>query len=225
MPALSKSLFLETLNKEPLFDVFVQAGWASWAFLLRALSARLPLVRQLPRGKIEGDPILNAPAVMRKRGGQIAIKLRGRGHMAVGPRIVRKCICEEYAAGSPGIRVLQPFCQACPSLVSVLRRSPAGEQLFPGLSGPGFADKLRGATRHFGREKADRLGTYSAGRVAARSILETGGSLAQLLLASQWRSSAYSLYADMGPEEAKAMDAILFGAADDKGAGRQGPQG
>ena len=81
---------------------------------------------------------------------------------------------------------------------NVRRRARAGEQLSPGLTRPGFADKLGRAARNFGRETADQLGTHGARRGVARSISEAGGRSAQLLAAVQRLSSAYRFHLGMG---------------------------
>ena len=69
-----------------------------------------------------------------------------------------------------------------------------------------------------GREwpRANRLGTHSFRRGAARAILEAGGSFAQLLRSGQWHSSAYQLYLDLGHEEATAMASVLVEGSDDE---------
>ena len=97
----------------------------------------------------------------------------------------------------------------------------AGEKLFPGITGPSFADKLRSAASQFGRGRADRLGTRSIRRGDSKAILGAGGSFARLLRAGQWRSPAYRLYLDLGVEETKTMAPIPIEASDDEGPGRQ----
>ena len=90
-----------------------------------------------------------------------------------------------------------------------------GEKLFPGITGSTFTHSLRSMARQFGWEKAEKLGTRSIRRGAARAILAAGGTFAQLLRAGQWHSSAYRLYLDMGGEEAKAMASVLIEDSDE----------
>ena len=99
----------------------------------------------------------------------------------------------------------------------------AGEKLFPGITGPSFADKLRSAASQFGRGRADRLGTRSIRRGDARAILEAGGSFAQLLEAARWRFSAFPLPLDFVVGDTEAMAPILIAAPDDEGPGRREP--
>ena len=93
--------------------------------------------------------------------------------------------------------------------------------LFPGISGPGFTDRLRTMARQLGWGRSEKLGSHSIRRGAARAILEAGGSFAQLLRAGQWHSSACRLYLDLGVEEKKAMAAVLIEASDDEAPGRR----
>ena len=69
-----------------------------------------------------------------------------------------------------------------------------------------------------GREwpRANKLGTHSFRRGAARAILEAGGPFSQLLRSGQWRSSAYQPYLDLGHEEASAMASALVVGSDDE---------
>ena len=75
--------------------------------------------------------------------------------------------------------------------------------------------ELRSVGRAGGWPQAEKLGTHSIRRGAARAILEAGGSFAQLLRAGQWHSSAYKVYLDMGREETSAVTSLLADASDD----------
>ena len=61
-----------------------------------------------------------------------------------------------------------------------------------------------------GYEKAERLGTHSFRREAARSFLGSGGGFAQLLESGQWYSSAFRLFFDFGPGEAATAERALI---------------
>ena len=93
------------------------------------------------------------------------------------------------------------------------------------MTGPGFAGNLRSSARNFGWGNAYRPGTDSIRKGAVRTILEAGGSFAQLLKAGQWRSSAYRHYVDIGAGETNAMAPILIGDSGDVGPGRRESQG
>ena len=219
-PAVSKALFMKIISRNPMNAPFVQAVWVSWIFLLRVQSECLQLVRQMPHEKMDAETILQSPAVIGLEKGQLVIKLHRRKHMAEGSRMVRKCICHKYPTGSLEIHVPQLFCPVCSFWENMRRRVMCGEKLFPGITGSTFTHSLRSMARQFGWEKAEKLGTHSIRRGAARAILAAGGTFAQLLRAGQWHSSAYRLYLDMGGEEAKAMASVLIEDSDE---GDEGP--
>ena len=52
-----------------------------------------------------------------------------------------------------------------------------------------------------------------------------GGSLAQLIRAGQWHSSAYMLYLALGVEEAQAIASILVEASESEWPERRGRRG
>ena len=94
------------------------------------------------------------------------------------------------------------------------RRVRAGEKLFPGTAGPSFTGEPRSAaTRDAQRQTGG----------AARSILEAGGSFAQLLEAARWRFSAFPLPLDFVVGDTEAMAPIPIAAPDDEGPGRREP--
>ena len=63
-PAVSKVLFEQIANRNPLSDAFVQAVWIGWLFSLSVPSGRLILVGQLPREKVYEDAALGSSAVI-----------------------------------------------------------------------------------------------------------------------------------------------------------------
>ena len=218
-PAVSRALFSRMISRCPLDDAMIQAIWISWLFLLRVPSECLPLVRQKPFERMDPDSVLQSPAVIGLEKDCLVIKLHRRKHMAGGARMVRGCICDRYPPGSLEIHVPQLFCPTCVLWGAICRRVRAGQMLFPGLTGPLFTDKLRRMARSLGYEKAERLGSHSIRRGAARAILEAGGSFAQLLKAGQWHSSAFRLYLDLGVEEKKAMAEVLIEHSDEEAPG------
>ena len=66
-----------------------------------------------------------------------------------------------------------------------------------------------------GYEKAGKLGTRSLLGGTARSILDSGGSFAQLHKAGRRHSSAYRPYLGLGAKQAAAMARVLIAASDD----------
>ena len=144
------------------------------------------------------------------------IKLNRRKHMASGSRLVRACICDEYASDSLELRIPQLLCPVCQLWPAIRQRAPAGGALFEGWNGKRVLSDLRDFAA--GREwpRAAKLGTNSVRRGAARAMLEAGGSFPQLLRSGQWRSSAYQLFLDLGHEEASAMASVLVEGSDDE---------
>ena len=92
-----------------------------------------------------------------------------------------------------------------------------GARFPPAWTGQMFTDSLRKLPTRFGREGARRLGAHRVRGGAARSILETGGTFAQILIAGQWHSSAYRLYLHLGAEGAADMSRLLIESPDDEG--------
>ena len=218
-PAVSKALFIKIASRNPITAPFVQAVWVSWTFLLRVQSECLQLARQMPREKMGADVVLQPPPAIGLAKGQLVIKLQKRKHMAGGSRMARNCIGYRYPEGSLGIHAPQLFCPACSFRGNARRRAASVGKIFPEITGPTFARSLRSMPRQFGWEKADKLGTHSIRRGAARAILAAGGTSDQLLKAGQWHLSAYRLYLDMEGEEAKAMASVLI---EDSDAGDEG---
>ena len=187
---------MKIAGANPPSDAFARAVWAGWAFLLRVQWECLPLVGQMPRGKMYEDPAPDSSAAIGLEKGHLVIKQHRRKHVAEGSGMVRGCICYKYPAGSPEIHVPQLLCPVCSFWGNARRRVRAAGKLFPGITGPGFTDEGRSAASKFGSEKADRFGTHSIRRGAAGSILGAGGIFAQLLKAAQWRLSAYQSFLD-----------------------------
>ena len=85
------------------------------------------------------------------------------------------------------------FYRVCTLWGHARRGVRVGEKLFPGFTGPGVTEKLGSAAGRCGWERAKRLGPRGIRRGAAQAILDAGGSIAQLLRARQWHSSADGL--------------------------------
>ena len=136
--------------------------------------------------------------------------------MAAGSRMVRVCVCEEYAQGSLELHVPQLYCPLCHLWPAICRIAAIGQPFCPTWTGELVLAELRSLARAGGWAQASNLGTHSVRRGAARAILEAGGSFPQLLGAGQWHSSAYKLYLDMGREETTAVSSLLADASDDE---------
>ena len=97
-----------------------------------------------------------------------------------------------------------------------MRLASAGAQLFPLRASKEVLDELKMFARAKAWRNADRVGSLSLRRGAARAILDAGGALAQFLKSGQWHSSAYQLYLDLGHEVASAMASVLAEGPDDE---------
>ena len=136
--------------------------------------------------------------------------------MAAGSRMVRVCVCEDYAPGSLGLHAPQLYCPARLLRPAICRIAAIGQPIFPTWAGRLVLTELRSLARAGGWTQASKLGTHSVRRGAARAILAAGGSFSKLLRAGQWHSSAYKLYLDMGREETTAVPSLLPDASDDE---------
>ena len=149
-PAVSGALLFKIASRRPLADPLAQAIWVSWAFLSRAQSERFQLARQLPPGKMDPDSVSEPPAAIGMEKGLLVIKLRRRKRTAGGSGMARRRICHCYPDGPPEIHAPQLFCPACSFREIARTRAGAGEELFPGVTGPDFANRLRSTARQFG---------------------------------------------------------------------------
>ena len=206
------------VSRNPPSDACVRAVWVSWMFLFPVQPGCLPLVERLPRQKMDEDSAPQAPVAVGPEKGHLVGKLPRRNRMAGGSRMVRKCVrpsfmrrltCAEFPEGSPELHAPKLFCPVCSFWEDVCRRVGAGGKLFPGITEPSLTGKPRSAARLFGLEGADRLGTHSVRRGAARSIVGNGGGFAQLFKADRWRSSAYRFFLDSGRGRQKIWPPFL----------------
>ena len=172
--------------------------------------------RQQAGEDLDSEERLTRRAVIGLQGGKLIIKLNRRKHMAAGPRLIRACICDEYAIDSLELHIPQLICPVRHLWPAIRQRAPVGGALFEGWAGKRVLSELRYFAE--GREwpRATKLGAHSFRGGAARAILEAGGSFSQLLRSGQWRSSAYQLYLDLGHEEASAMASVLVEGSDDE---------
>ena len=147
---------------------------------------------------------------------KLIIKLNRRKHVASGSRMVRVCVCEDYAQGSLELHAPQLYCPARHLWPAICRIAAIGQPLFPTWTGKLVLAELRPLARAGGLAQPSKLSSHSVRRGAVRAILEARGSFSQLLRAGQWRSSAYKLYWDMRREETTAVSSRLADASDDE---------
>ena len=127
-----------------------------WSFLLRIPSECLPLCRQQGGEDLDPEERLARRAVIGLSGAKLAIKRNRRKHMASGSRLVRACICEDYARESLEPHIQQLLCPVC-RLRPAIRQSSGGRTSLRGLEREESAlrpTRLRGGTRVATRSKA-----------------------------------------------------------------------
>ena len=79
---------------------------------------------------------------------------------------------------------------------------------------PQFVSPLRKHALELGIAGADKIGTHALRRGMARDILDAGGSLATLLLAGDWQSSAFIAYLRENHLEEKAVAGLVIDHSD-----------
>ena len=90
-----------------------------------------------------------------------------------------------------------------------------GDLIFPSFQSVNLIRHLRSRGTQLRWPAAEKLGTHSLRRGAARALVAAGGTFAQLLRAGQWRGNAVRLYLDLGEDERRAMTDILIEGSDD----------
>jgi len=139
---------------------------------------------------------------------ELVIRLRSRKNKRSGSTLRRGCTCQQETAADlcPVHRLARRVCGLS-----------TGQKLFPATCAAGgqrLRDSLRRRLVLLGIPEAHAYGLQSFRRGAAQQILDDGGSLADILKAGQWSSSAFNLYLDMAEIEATAVVDALTGAHD-----------
>ena len=179
-------------------------------------SDRLPAVSRMPPEGMGEDSILKAPAFVGMWIHQVVFGLHRRRHMSGGPRMIKKYSCDCFPTRSVEIHVPQMFSPGFLRWGGVCRRVQASGRLLPNPTVQNFTARVRGAGPRIGYEKAEELGARSLKGGAIWSILESGGSFAQLLRGGQWRSSTFRLFLDLGDSEGAAMARVIIEASDEE---------
>ena len=135
--------------------------------------------------------------------------------MATGSAIARVCICDDFAQDALELHIPPLLCPAPPLWPATRNRVEVGGALFPDWAANRAISELRAFAWDAGWVNADKLGTHSLRREAARAILAARDSSSQLLRSGKWRSSAYKLYLDMVCEESGAMASAMAEESDD----------
>ena len=142
----------------------------------------------------------------------LAMKLHRRKDRPQGDVLVRPCSC---ARTSGSIRHIPgSLCPTHRIWPEIERFFLPGAALFPQLTQGRLRSSLREALVACGVPRGEAFGLHCFRRGAARSILERGGSLADVLRAGSWSSGAYRSYLDLSGPEAQTMHDVLADASD-----------
>ena len=98
-PAITRRQLRDLMQRRGWDDRFAALIFLSWTSLLRIPSEALPPRRQRAGQGLESDERLEARAVIGLVDHKPIIKLNRRKHMAAGSRMIRACVCEDYAQG------------------------------------------------------------------------------------------------------------------------------
>ena len=135
--AVPRTLSAKVLRLGRLSEEFVPAVWVRLALSPRVLSDWPPLAGQSPQRKMNEDPVLGPLAVIGMWDGRVATKLHGRTRLPGGSGMVRSFICDKSTSAS--------------CILGKHSQRSAGEQLFPKLARPSFADGIRSVARHLAK--------------------------------------------------------------------------
>ena len=91
-----------------------------------------------------------------------------------------------------------------------------GEPIFPSFQSRNLLRRLREGGARLNWPLADKLGTHSFRRGAARALMSAVGTWLQLRRAGQLRGNAVRLYLDLGEDERRSMTYILIEGSEDE---------
>ena len=140
-------------------------------FLLRVPSEGIPLQWDGSHSNVALEPTRASITLYKRKNSRVPVTL------------TRECCCT--AAG-------ERLCAV--HWLHALRRSSAGCGQVFSVSKHYFAKKIKELARQIGMEEHARLGTHAFRRGMAQDIIDNGGSLAVLMMAGGWTSSAYTAY-------------------------------
>ena len=136
--------------------------------------------------------------------------------MSSGPRRKRPCIRGAYPDSSFELHIPHPYCPVCSLWPRVAAQACFGERPFPAQQSERVFEDLRAFAKEKSWKGAELLGGRSVRRGAAREILRSGGTFANILESGQWHLAAFQLYLDLGSEESQVMASILIDVSEDE---------
>ena len=167
--------------------------------------AMMALARQfLLRVPSEGIPLQwnGAHSSVSLTGGVCQITLRSRKNSRIPVTMVRDCCC--YSA-SPRLCSLHWLMR--------LKKDGMDGRVF-NVSKDAFARYIKRAAAAVGVESAERTGTHAFRRGMAQDLLESKGSLSEVLRAGGWSSSAYLRYLRTAQLDDKAVAQMVIELSD-----------
>jgi hypothetical protein len=162
-------------------------------FLLRVPSEGLPLQWEGTHSSVS------------LAGGVCQITLRSRKNSRVPVTMTRTCCCSSASPRLCGLHWL-------------LRLGKNGDEgkIFT-ISKDSFSKFIKRAAADVGVPNADRTGTHAFRRGMAQDLLESSGSLAEVLRAGGWSSSAYLRYLRSAQLDDKAVAQMVIELSDSEG--------
>ena len=214
-PAISKDQLCQLVRAFSLRDEFSLLAALGWIFLLRIRSEAIPMRRRLPTEDMSEYGQARSHSVLGLVGRCLVLKLHRRKHMSSGAILRRSCCCEGFNPDGDELHIPQLLCPVCSIWPVVRDRVVVGDLIFPSLQSVNLIRHLRSRGTQLRWPAAEKLGTHSLRRGAARALVAAGGTFAQLLRAGQWHGNAVRLYLDLGEDERRAMTDILIEGSDD----------
>ena len=171
----------------------------SWAFLLRARSEASFLRRASPGSFLEPFQPVESQGEIDLVEDALVIRLRSRKNRLGGDAISRSCSCHATVSTSSHIPP-----QACPAHVLwpwIKARAGPGDAIFKENIAQSAQTWLKVALEVRRVPYASKFTLHTLRRGAARALVASGCSLATILQAGSWRSSAFIAYLDTGGME------------------------
>jgi hypothetical protein len=135
----------------------------------------------------------------------VCLELESRKNMPQGTTMKRRCICDSHP-------------DLCPvHIFGLVVKALGCTMLGPifNFSYQSFHNVLRAHLTALGVENAQKYTSKAFRRGTAQEMVASGSSLAEVLAAGQWRSSAFMLYLDKAEIEEEAIFAALDALSDD----------
>ena len=135
--------------------------------------------------------------------GQLLVRLKSRKNSIFGDTVCRTCVCR----GAEGVsgHIPAPLCPVHALWPWIVKYRKGGQRVFCENISKSASSFLKTALRAREVAGAENYGLHSLRRGAAQSLVDSGSSLATLLRAGGWKSSAFTAYLDFAGIENSAF--------------------